>query len=183
DQPKTLLISEIEPGCRYELVCTTESGLMRYRLGDVVTCTRLLSQDNDTVPIPSEQIKLTRIPLISVAYRAGNLLNVGGENTTEQHLLDTLRQTVQIWKQQSIDVDICDFTLYPQLDMFPTRYVMFLELIDANSHHQNRAINRQHPILQNEDALSELERQLCQSNHIYRDHRNTGKLSSLRCIL
>ncbi|CAF5081394.1 unnamed protein product, partial [Rotaria sp. Silwood1] len=108
DQPKTLLISEIEPGCRYELVCTTESGLMRYRLGDVVTCTRLLSQDNDTVPIPSEQIKLTRIPLISVAYRAGNLLNVGGENTTEQHLLDTLRQTVQIWKQQSIDVDICD---------------------------------------------------------------------------
>ncbi|CAF4979974.1 unnamed protein product [Rotaria sp. Silwood1] len=156
---------------------------MRYRLGDVVTCTRLLSQHNDTVPIPSEQIKLTRIPLISVAYRAGNLLNVGGENTTEQHLLDALRQTVQIWKQQNIDVDICDFTLYPQLDMFPTRYVMFLELIDPNSHHENKAINRQHPILQNKDALSEIERQLCQSNHIYRDHRNAEKLGSFRSIL
>ncbi|CAF3224291.1 unnamed protein product [Rotaria sp. Silwood2] len=117
------------------------------------------------------------------AYRVGNLLNVAGENTTEQHVLDALLRTVEKWKQQDIDVDICDFTLYPQLDTFPARYVMFLELFDENSQHDNNVISQQHPILQNDDAISEVKQQLCQSNHIYRDHRNAGKLGSLRCIL
>ncbi|CAF3825950.1 unnamed protein product [Rotaria sordida] len=89
-QPKTLLISEIEAGNRYELVCTTYSGLTRYRLEDVVTCTRFLSQANNAVLIPFKQIEIPRIPLILITYRVGSLLNVTGENTTEQYMMDTL---------------------------------------------------------------------------------------------
>ncbi|CAF3691145.1 unnamed protein product [Rotaria sp. Silwood1] len=181
-QPKTLLISEIEPGQRYELVCTTDSGLVRYRLGDVVYCTRYLSQADNTVPLPFEQEKIPRIPLVSIAYRVGNLISITGENTTEQHVMDALQRTVQIWKQQEINVDIYDFTLYPKLDTFPSRYVMFLELFNNNSQSENKIIDRQQCILLN-DAMSEIERQLCEANDIYKDQRNAGKIGSLICIL
>ncbi|CAF1417716.1 unnamed protein product [Rotaria sp. Silwood1] len=180
-QPKTLLISEIEPGQRYELVCTTDSGLVRYRLGDVVYCTRYLSQADNTVPLPFEQEKIPRIPLVSIAYRVGNLISITGENTTEQHVMDALQRTVQIWKQQEINVDIYDFTLYPKLDTFPSRYVMFLELFNNNSQSENKIIDRQQCIVLN-DAMSEIERQLCEANDIYKDHRNAGKIGSLICL-
>ncbi|CAF1560253.1 unnamed protein product, partial [Adineta steineri] len=89
-QPKTLLISEIEPGNRYEVVCTTEGGLIRYRMGDMISCTGFLSRADDLVPLPSEPEEIPRIPLISIAYRVGSLLDVYGEKTSEQHVMNAL---------------------------------------------------------------------------------------------
>ena len=106
--------------------------MIRYRLGDVVTCTRFLSQADNAVPLPS---KREGIPLISIAYRSGNLLIVTGENTTEQHMIDALRQTIEQWKHQKVHVDIRDFTLYAKLDAFPARYVI-LELLEENAEHK-----------------------------------------------
>ena len=48
-QPKTLLLSEIEPGNRYKLVCTIETGFVRYRMGDVINCTRFLTMAAHTI--------------------------------------------------------------------------------------------------------------------------------------
>ena len=156
--------------------------MIRYRLGDVVTGTRFLSQADNAVPLPCEREETPRIPLISIAFRSGNLLNVTGENTTEQHIMDALQKTMEQWKQQKIHVDMCDFTLYAKLDAFPVRYVIFLELLEDKSEKERTLIDYQCEILQN-DLLAEIERQLCQSNHIYRDNRKAGRLAPLKSVL
>ncbi|CAF1193600.1 unnamed protein product [Rotaria sp. Silwood1] len=132
-QPKTLLILDIEPGNRYELVCTTEAGLIRYRMGDVVTCTGFFCRSDDLVPLPIDHEEVPRIPLFSIAYRIGSLLDAFGEKTSEQHLMDALQRTSQQWKEQGIPLDIYDFTSYPKLDVFPSHYVLFFELIEEQN--------------------------------------------------
>jgi hypothetical protein len=178
-QPKTLLISEIEPGNRYELVCTTAAGLIRYRMGDVVNCTRFLCRSDDLVPLPTEPLEVPRIPLISIAYRMGSLLNVIGEKTTEQHIMDALAQAADQWQEQGIFVRISDFTSYPKLDVFPPQYVIFLELNNDENFQMN---DQQLEYLQKSSHI-EIERQLCKTNLEYQESRNNGELAHLVCVL
>ncbi|CAF1078078.1 unnamed protein product [Rotaria sordida] len=178
-QPKTLLISEIEPGNRYELVCTTEAGLVRYRMGDVINCTRFVSRADDLVPLPSKPVDIPRIPLISIAYRIGSLLDILGEKTNEQQMMNALKQTIYEWRKQGISVDICDFTTYPKLDAFPPHYVIFLELICE----QRCKIDDQQLRDLQKIANSEVEQQVCKANEIYSTCRNIKKLGPLTCIL
>jgi hypothetical protein len=148
-------------------------------MGDVVNCTRFLSRTDDLVPLPSEPVEIPRIPLISIAYRLGSLLDVFGEKTTEEHVMYALKETIHQWKDQGIPVDLCDFTTYPKLDVFPPKYVIFLELVDEQG---RKTDGQQFEILQN-IADSEVERQLCKANNIYQYIRNAGKLGPLACIL
>jgi hypothetical protein len=176
DQPKTFLISEIEPGQRYELVITTEVGLVLYRMGDVILCTRFLSRADDLLPLPSE---IPRIPLISMAYRIGSLLNVNGEKTTEEHLFYALRQTIYNWKEQGITVELYDFTSFPKLDAFPVHYVIFFELI----HDKEHKINDQQRQMMQDTLNSEVERHLCKANNFYYIMRDAGRFGLVECIL
>jgi hypothetical protein len=178
-QPKTLLISEIEPGHRYELVCTTEAGLVRYRMGDMINCTRFLCRADDLVPLPIEPVEIPRIPLVSLAYRVGTLLDAFGEKTSEQHVMNALQQTVQHWRKQEISVDICDFTSYPKLDVFPPKYVIFLELTED----EERKINDQQLRFLQSTVSSEVEQQLGKANQYYKDYRSASKLDPVACIL
>ncbi|CAF1321277.1 unnamed protein product, partial [Rotaria sordida] len=178
-QPKTLLISEIEPGHRYELVCTTEAGLVRYRLGDMVNCTRFLCQADDLVRLPQEPVEIPRIPVISVAYRVGNLLDVYGEKTNEQHVMNALLQTMRQWKEQGIHVDLDEFTSYPRLDVFPPRYVIFMELIEKQGH----KLDAQQLRFLQSTISSDVEQQLCKANQEYAATRRGTKLGALDCIL
>ncbi|CAF3920130.1 unnamed protein product [Rotaria sordida] len=182
-QPKTLLISDVEPGNRYELVCTTEAGLVRYRMGDVVTCTRFLCRSDDLVPLPIDQEEIPRIPLFSIAYRIGSLLDAFGEKTSEQHLMDALQRTSQQWKEQGISLDVYDFTSYPKLDVFPPHYVLFLELIEEQNSKQEYKINEKNLQLLQTMVDSEVEQQLCQTNFNYNNVRKGSKLAPLVCIL
>ncbi|CAF4461810.1 unnamed protein product [Rotaria sp. Silwood2] len=100
-------------------------------MGDVINCTRFLCRTNDLVPLPSEPIEIPRIPPISIVYRLGSLLNVFEDKTTEQHVMYALKETVQQWRDQGIHIDLFDFTTYPKVDVFPSQYVIFLELIDG----------------------------------------------------
>ncbi|CAF4978517.1 unnamed protein product, partial [Rotaria sp. Silwood1] len=177
-QPKTLLISDIEPGNRYELVCTTEAGLVRYRMGDVVTCTRFLCRSDDLVPLPIDQEEIPRIPLFSIAYRIGSLLDAFGEKTSEQHLMDALQRTSVQWKEQGIPLDIYDFTSYPKLDVFPPHYVLFLELIEEQNSKQEYKISEKNFQLLQTMVDSEIERQLCQTNFNY---NNVRKVVDMGC--
>ncbi|CAF4568189.1 unnamed protein product [Rotaria sp. Silwood1] len=178
-QPKTLLISEIEPGHRYELVCTVEAGLARYRMGDMINCTRFLCRADDLVPLPAEPVNIPRIPLISLAYRVGSLLDAFGEKTNEQHVMSALQAVVRQWKQYEISVDICDFTSYPKLDVFPAKYVIFLELIED----EERKIDAQQLQFIQNTLSSEVEQQLCKANEYYKDYRSDSKLDPIACIL
>lgn len=169
-QPKTFLISEIEPGNRYELVVTTVTGLVRYRMGDVIHCTRFLNRTDDFISLPAQPIEVPRIPLITIDYRVGNLLNIIGEKTSEQQLMNALQQTIDQWNSQGFNVRLCDFTAFAKLDRSPAQYVIFLELtgeIDVLQH----------------DIDSQVDRQLCITNGDYQNSRHDGELASLTCIL
>jgi hypothetical protein len=148
-------------------------------MGDVINCTRFLSRADDLVPLPSEPVEIPRIPLISIAYRIGSLLNVIGEKTSEQHLMDALERAADQWRHQKLPVHICDFTAFPKLDVFPAQYVIFLELIGEPG---CQIDDKQFQVLQN-SADSEVDRQLCITNLDYKNSRDDGELGPLTCVL
>ncbi|CAF1005500.1 unnamed protein product [Adineta ricciae] len=182
EQPKTLLMSEIEPGNRYEMVCTTPAGLVRYRMGDVINCTRFLSHSNDLVTLPAEPKEIPRIPLISIACRIG-CLDIYGEKTSERHVLNAIMKVIQQWKEQGFHVSLHDFTSYTKIDGLSVCYVVFIELIDEKSHDTNcTVVDNQFKMLQ-DIASNEIDRQLCIENQVYESYRQIGKLGPLMCIL
>ncbi|CAF1230949.1 unnamed protein product [Adineta ricciae] len=182
EQPKTLLMSEIEPGNRYEMVCTTPAGLIRYRMGDVITCTRFLTHSNDLVALPAEPKEIPRIPLISIACRIG-CLDIYGEKTSERHVLNAIMKVIQQWKEQGFHVGLHDFTSYTKIEGLSVCYVVFIELIDEKCHDKNcTVVDNQFKMLQ--DIVSnEVDRQLCIENQVYESYRQIGKLGPLMCIL
>jgi hypothetical protein len=147
-------------------------------MGDVILCTRFLSREDDLLPLPSEPVEIPRIPLISMAYRIGTLLNVMGEKTTEEHVFYALRQTIQHWKGQGINVELCDFTSFPKLNVFPVHYVIFFELTDDEEHKIN---DEQRQLMQN-SLDSEVERHLCKANNFYSVMRDAGRFGPVECL-
>ncbi|CAF1475782.1 unnamed protein product, partial [Rotaria sordida] len=145
----------------------------------MVNCTRFLCQADDLVRLPQEPVEIPRIPVISVAYRVGNLLDVYGEKTNEQHVMNALLQTMRQWKEQGIHVDLDEFTSYPRLDVFPPRYVIFMELIEKQGH---KLDVQQLRFLQS-TISSDVEQQLCKANQEYAATRRGTKLGALDCIL
>lgn len=144
-----------------------------------MTCTRFLSRSDDLVPLSTKPEEIPRIPLVSLAYRVGSLLDAFGEKTTEQHVMNALLETTRQWKEQGICVDICDFASYPKLDVFPTKYVIFLELIINEGHE----FEEQQLRLLNDTMSSKVEQQLCKANQFYKEYRDASKLDSVTCIL
>jgi hypothetical protein len=151
----------------------------------VINCTRFLSRINDLVPLPLEPVDIPRIPLISIAYRLGCLLDANGEKTSEHNIMNALIRTVGQWKEQGMSVGMCDFTSYVKLDVFPARYVIFLELTEEGNdktesiidHHQ-----QQLRTLQNV-ADADVERHLCEIKQNYEERRNSNHIGPLICIL
>lgn len=148
-------------------------------MGDVVLCTRYLSWEKDFLPLPAEPTEIPRIPLISMAYRIGSLLNVFGEKTTEEHLLHALKQTIHDLKEKGIYVELCDFTSFPKLDAFPIHYVIFYELMDDEEHKIN---DQERQIIQN-TLDSEAEQHHSKVNSLYYEMRAARKLDPVECIL
>lgn len=173
-----MLLSEIEPDHRYEVVCTTESGLVRYRMGDIIQCTRFLTRAKDLVPLPAEPQEIPRIPLFSVVYRIGNLLDVFGEKTSEQDLLEAFKRLTAVWREANICVNICDFTCYANLDVCPPHYVIYFELADD---HKNQLTNEQYRHMQSTVA-GIVEENLTEINFVYGRVREAVYLDTLRCF-
>ncbi len=71
---QTLFAENTEVGKLYELVVTNQSGLYRYRLGDVVKIARFHNN----------------CPVVQFQYRQGQLLNVRAEKTSERVFYDSL---------------------------------------------------------------------------------------------
>jgi hypothetical protein len=161
------------------LVITTEAGLVRYRTGDVIHCTRFLSRADHLVPLPAEPAEIPRISLISMAYCIGSLFNVNGEKTTEEHLLYTLQETFHDWKKQRITDELCHFTSFPKLDAFPVHYVVFFELSDLDKHKVN---DQKHRIMQN-SVNSKVEQYHCKANNFYYIMRDAGRFGPVLCFL
>lgn len=106
DDNNTLTLDQLEEGKEYEVIITNQSGFYRYKIRDVI---RVLGFHN-------------KCPLITFAYRKGQLVNLAAEKTTEEHLNEAVKRF-----SQKIGVDINDYALYLDTESALSRYVMLLE--------------------------------------------------------
>ena len=106
DESRILSIDELEIGKRYEIIITNQSGLYRYRCGDVIIVIDYLNE----------------CPYIQFVYRKGQLLNLTGEKTTEEHM----RQAVHELENES-SVSIHHWAVYNSTDDYPFHYVLLVE--------------------------------------------------------
>lgn len=90
EQPRTLLMGEVQEGQNYELVITNASGLFRYRIGDIVKVVGFHNQ----------------CPIVEFQYRRGQMLSVRGEKVSEMLFLGALKKAVAQWPGAHL-VDYC----------------------------------------------------------------------------
>lgn len=106
DDNNTLTIDQLEEGKDYEVIITNQCGFYRYKIKDVI---KVLGFYN-------------KCPLITFAYRKGQLVSLAGEKTTEAHLNEAVKQ---LGKQ--LNVDFNDYAIYLDTNRTLSRYVLLLE--------------------------------------------------------
>jgi hypothetical protein len=109
-EPRAVGLGEVERGQSYEVVITNHAGLYRYRLGDVV---RIADFAGTT-------------PVFEFDYRRGNVLDLVGEKTTEQHLRAAFARLAR--ERFGGEPALVDFTVWPDIGTVPYRYVAYAEL-------------------------------------------------------
>lgn len=106
EEIKTLLISELEVGKKYEVVVSNFSGLYRYRMEDVVTVTKM---HNNT-------------PRVELLYRRNLSMNVANEKTTTQMVDFAAKNTAS-----QAGVELVGHSFYADYSTKPPRYCMLAE--------------------------------------------------------
>ena len=106
DEQKILSLNELEVDKEYEIVITNQSGLYRYRCGDVIRCVGYMNE----------------CPYIHFSYRKGQLLNLTGEKTTEEHMAAVVKEIVK-----KSGCKVTDWTVYTNYVAHPYNYVLILE--------------------------------------------------------
>ncbi len=106
DDNNTVMMNQLEVGKDYEVILTNLGGFYRYKIQDVI---RVLGFYNN-------------LPLITFAYRKGQLANIAGEKTTEEHLNEAV-----LALSKELGVDFNDFSLYLDTDRPLSRYVLLVE--------------------------------------------------------
>ena len=102
----TLTLDQLEEGKEYEVIITNQCGFYRYKIMDVI---KVLGFHN-------------KCPLITFAYRKGQLVNVCAEKTSEEHLNESVKRL-----GKALNVDFNDYALYIDNENPTPRYVMLLE--------------------------------------------------------
>lgn len=101
-----LTLDKLEKGKQYEILITTQAGLYRYRLKDVIEVKGFRN----------------KVPLISFVYRKGQLFNIAGEKFSEEDA----RNTVEMFeKNHGITVD--HWLFYQDTSIMPNRYSLVVE--------------------------------------------------------
>ena len=102
----TLTLDQLEMGKEYEVIVTNQCGFYRYKILDVI---RVIGFHN-------------KCPLITFAYRKGQLVNIAAEKTSEEHLTESVRRL-----SKELGVNFTDYALYIDTNRTVSRYVMLLE--------------------------------------------------------
>ena len=117
ENPTTLFIDQVLPNRRYELVTTNTVGFYRYRMGDLIEVVKF---HNST-------------PVIKFIGRVGSILDLRGEKTSEDMILEALNRSVPHWGNHKL----VDYTTSESVSLAKasgTRtttglyYVLFVEL-------------------------------------------------------
>ncbi|XP_042891583.1 GH3 domain-containing protein-like isoform X2 [Penaeus japonicus] len=121
DQPATLLSDQVKEGETYELVITNNSGLYRYRLGDVVKINSFYR----------------KAPTVEFMYRQGQLLNVRGEKLSEEAFYQSLQR---IAGSQLADYCCAESAAINTSKETVPHYVVFVEYQDGQVMSQDKAL-------------------------------------------
>eukprot|EP00057_Strongylocentrotus_purpuratus_P029696 XP_011684170.1 PREDICTED: indole-3-acetic acid-amido synthetase GH3.3-like [Strongylocentrotus purpuratus] len=167
NQPKTLFIDELEIGKEYEIVFTQDSGLYRYRVGDVIRITGYHYN----------------CPTFEFMYRMGLMLNLRYEKMNQVVLKAGLQSAVGQWNDvRLVEYAVAESTLIPKSfsdfeeneDM--PYYVMFLELDQAGS----TSINKETETAKVNETTNSIDRELRDRNSDYERLRREGAISQPR---
>eukprot|EP00057_Strongylocentrotus_purpuratus_P004156 XP_003728141.1 PREDICTED: 4-substituted benzoates-glutamate ligase GH3.12-like [Strongylocentrotus purpuratus] len=169
-QPKTLLIDELEIGQEYEIVFTQESGLYRYRLGDVIRITG----------------NHFNCPTFEFMYRMGLIMNLRYEKMNQVVLKAGLQSAVGQWNDMRLfEYAVAESTLVPksspafeETEDMPY-YVIFLELDQTVSKSGNKETSKTAELASNE-ITSSIDAELRGLNSIYERLRRSGAISHPR---
>jgi hypothetical protein len=157
DEPSTVLMDALEVGQCYEVVLTTQCGLYRYRLGDIIKITGYVQN----------------CPKYEFQYRIGQALNLTWEKMTEQAFYKAVSTTLQQWE----GVELWDYTAVESVCLkgLPegdgVHYVLFIELA---------RYGREMELT--EEQIKQFDESLCRESGIYRLHREKGSISAMHVI-
>ena len=106
NRDQLLTLDQLEAGKKYEILITTQAGLYRYHLKDVI---EVMGFRN-------------KCPLISFVYRKGQLFNISGEKFSEEDARNTVEM---LEKAHNIKVD--HWLFYHDTSVVPNRYSLVVE--------------------------------------------------------
>ena len=109
DSDSTLLPHELKLGKRYEIICTTFSGLYRYCMGDVVEVKGFIGD----------------YPIIEFLFRKNHMLNIAGEKMELAQIEEAVREL------SSAGVKIEQYCFSVSIEKLPVRYLAALSLRDT----------------------------------------------------
>jgi hypothetical protein len=116
EQPRTLLINELEMGNLYEIVYTVANGLYRYRLGDVVKITGMMN----------------KTPKFEFQYRYGGIhggvMSIVFEKVTEAEVCKIFSKII---KEFNLDTEV--FMVGPEKEGVFPKYCLSLETENKDS--------------------------------------------------
>ena len=106
EDPKTVLIDELEVGKKYEVVVSNFSGLYRYRMADVVQVTR----------------RYNKTPMVELLYRRNLGMNVANEKSTTEMVDMAAKETAA-----KNGADFVGYSFHSDYSTKPPRYCMVAE--------------------------------------------------------
>ncbi|MEE1256811.1 MAG: GH3 auxin-responsive promoter family protein [Lachnospiraceae bacterium] len=107
DFSKIVTLDKVEVGKDYEIITTNLSGFYRYRMRDAVRITG----------------KYNELPTLQFLYRIDQTVSIMGEKSTEVAIRTAAENTAK-----ELEFELIDFSMYPDLDARPVRYLYFMEL-------------------------------------------------------
>lgn len=155
EQPKTLLMGQLQEGHNYELLVTNASGLFRYRIGDVV---KVVGYHN-------------QCPKVEFQYRRGQMLSVRGEKVSESLFLGALKRAVTQWPgAKLIDYSCVESgVLGSASGIAQPHYLVFVELKGVRNLSEEQRYKLDHCLQEDSD--------------IYRSFRMKGSIGPMRVQL
>jgi hypothetical protein len=97
---------QAETGSSYEVIVTTLSGFLRYRLHDIVRVADFVGQT----------------PIIEFVERQGQLIDVVGEKTAEHHIVEAIAAACY-----RVNARLLDYFVTPDTEQTPARYLLAIE--------------------------------------------------------
>ena len=106
DGLQTLTLDQLEQGKKYEILITTQAGLYRYHLKDVIEVKGFRN----------------KCPLIAFVYRKGQLFNVAGEKFSEEDARNTIERL-----EEAHGIKVDHWLFYQDDSVVPNRYALAVE--------------------------------------------------------